>query len=620
MRQRSGKRMLSATLVKAVLVVTGIFFAASSQARSGATLHVDIAHILQAEQLTGATWSLVTPEHGILTGAAGLKNANGAASMTPAARVHVGSVAKAVLAIGVLRLATTGQLSLDAEVSRVLPSLSFDNPWQATHPVRIRHLLEHTAGLENFRFSQVFSLRPQADTPLVQALAPSSFVVRTRPGDRFAYSNTSYQMLGMIIEAVTGARYERYLDAALLRPLGMHESTFTLTVQDGPGADPLLAMGHFENAAAHPSVPTYIRPATQFTTTAADMGRFASFLMSDGRIGGKPFIAPEWMALLSGARDTEAALAGLPGGHGLVLSTRDRHGAVGHCHPGNTVGFWAMLCVYPEQQKAYFVAVNADVEGADYDRLNKALAGALALAQPRPKQQPPVRSPAPASMGTWDGIYVPAWHAVARLAWLDTVFNAVDVGWDGERLHLAPLQGKTQALRPVGGMLFQADGRLQPSHVLFVSSEDERILSDGLRNHRKMPLASMLWLWASTALGLAGLLYVLVRGLWLLARGRLRRSSTLALPLAGMLTLLLPIPFFLTQSFLQLGDLTAASGLLALATCLLPLGMAYGLAMLVLARRPGLKHPAFDCAALLAVTQWLIVLAVWGMIPFMLWR
>lgn len=579
------------------------------------TLHAEMAKQLQSEKLNGAVWSLVTPDAGILTGAAGTKHAGTGQAMTSTTRVHVGSVAKTVLAIGVLRLVSTGKLTLDTEVATLLPALRLNNPWQSTDPIRVRHLLEHTAGVENFRFYQIFTLRARADTPLAAALPDAPLTVSSRPGARFAYSNMGYHLLGMVIEAVTRQRYERYLDAELLYPLAMADSTFAYTVQTGPGADPHLAMGHFDNDVAHPAVPVYLRPPVQFTTTAADMGRFAQFLMSDGSIDGRPFIAPALLALLSGGHGTDAVRAGLPVGHGLALSTRDRHQAIGDCHPGTSVGFRAMFCIYPQERKAFFVAVNADVEEADYDKLNKSLMAALEL--PRPGARNTV-SPAPAGMNEWDGVYVPAWHAVASLAWVDTVFNAVRVRWDGAQIQLAPLQGKPSSLRPAGGMLFQAGGRIEPSHVLYLV-DGERMISDGLRTYRKEPSAKMLWLWTSAVLGIAGLLYVLLRGLWLLGRGRLRSTSTLAWPLASALMLFVPIPFFYSQPFLQMGDLTVASGSLAFASCMLAPGVAYGLFRLLTPAKT-VRHPAFDCAALLAVVQWTIVLAAWGMLPFVMWR
>lgn len=603
-------------LVRIATVLTLCAFCMTSAAAAGKHVQDDITQALRTEQLPGAVWTLVTPEHGTTIGAAGVANRASGAPMKPNTRVHVGSVTKTVLAMGVLRLVTTGKLSLDTEVAAVLPALRFDNPWQATDPVRVRHLLAHSAGLENFRISQAFSLRAGPDTPLADALRPSSLVVRSRPGERYVYSSTGYQLLGMIIEAVTKRRYERYLDDELLRPLGMNDSSFAFATQAGPHADTRLAMGHFENGVTQPAISQPLRAADQFTTTAADMGRFAAFLIGQGEVDGRSFIAPRLMAMLEGGHGTEAARAGLPVGHGLALATRDRHGVVGACHPGTSVGFRGMLCIYREQRKAFFVAANADVETADYDHLNRILVKALDLSAPQPA---PTGLPLPASLAEWDGLYVPAWHAVSSLAWLDTVFNVARVQWDGQRLRFAPLQAKTLALQPVGGGLLRAGGRVQPSHVLLVSGDGERILSDGLRNYRRVSPIGMLGLWASAACGAAGLAWVLCRGAWLLLRRRLRIGHPLALPFAALLALGLPVPFFLTQSFLHLGDFTPASALLALGTCFLPLAATYGVVRLFVTGRAGMRHALSDAAALVALTQWLLVLLAWGMLPVLLW-
>src|SRR5690606_13076553 len=122
-------------------------------------------------------------------------------------------------------------------------------------------------------------------------------------------------------------------------PIGMHQSTFRFVSQEGPHADARLAMGHFEDAVTQTAVPLYLRPAGQFTTTASDMGIFARFLMGNGEIEGQPFIASHLLRAMGRPTTTEAAAAGLTdAGYGLGLNSRDRHGVVGNCHTGTTVG------------------------------------------------------------------------------------------------------------------------------------------------------------------------------------------------------------------------------------------------------------------------------------------
>ena len=599
-------------------LVTAILVALSMPLRgwAAAPLATEIQRTLQQEQLTGAVWATVTPEGGARTGAAGLADAGSGAAMRADQRVQVGSVAKPLVAVAVLRLITEDKLSLDTPVATLLPALTFNNRWEDTDPVRVRHLLSHTAGLENFRLWHVFSLTATADTPLGAAFTGADaalLTVQSRPGSRFAYSNISYGLLGMVIEAVSGQRYDRYLDTQLLKPLGMRDSTFGFVTQTGPGADPRLTMGHFEHGVTQAATPNYLPSAAQLTTTAADMASFAAFLMGDGGIDGKPFIDPRLMAQLGTPAGTEAVRAGLTTGHGHALVGRDRHGQLGYCHPGTTVGFNAMLCVYPARHKAFFVAVNTDSETADYDRFTRLLIDALEL----PPAAPVVQRAAPAGdIGAWPGIYVPAMHKISNLAWTDIVFNFVRVSWDGGTLRLAPFQGKPTVLTPTGGRLFTQAGRLDNTHVLLIGDDGQRIVSDGIRNYAKANMALFAGLWASLAAGLLGLAYVVTIGSWRLLRARPRTRGPLFAPLMGVLALALPAPLFYLQSFMRMGELTLASATLAVVTAALPLTLAAGLAR---QWRGGSGNVA-DTVALIAALQCTLVLAAWGMLPLMLWK
>ena len=588
-----------------------------------AILEADFAAGLKDEGLAGAVWSEVLPDGKVRTGAAGLRDVAAKASMQADTRVQVGSVAKVMLALGVLRLISEDRLTLDTPVQQVLPELALRNPWLASDPVRIRHLLAHTAGLDNVRLWQAFSGKPQPDTPLAEAFDGGGLLrVRTRPGTRYAYSNMGYGVLGMVIERVTGQPYERYLDAQLLQPLGMADSTFgfvtQMSTQTGAQRNPRLAMGHVEHGVAQAAVPQYLRPAGQFTTTAADMARLAQFLLGDGKLKGAQFIDLALMGALSEPAGTDAAQAGLETGHGLALAVRDRHNVVGACHPGTTAGFRAMLCIYPEQGSAFFVAFNTDAEGADYERFNRLLLRDLDV---------PLRAPAPRgtpapTVENWQGVYVPSPSAMASMAWVDAVFGFTRLKWDGESLFLIPFQGEPKELEPVGGFLFRASDRSTPSHVL-MQEEGRHVLSDGLRSYERASMLRMLVLWGSLALGVAGLLYVLLVGVYRAARRSLGRADHLFAPVLSLLGLLLPLPFLYFQSFLRLGDVTIASVLLALATGALPLAMAFGLARCWRSRGTAAEYGTlakWDWVALLAALQLLLVLAWWGLLPLRLWH
>lgn len=568
-------------------------------------LSQDIATLLRKQELQGAVWTTLDKE-----GAAGVSNARTGTPMQVAQRVQIGSIAKTVLALGVLRLVSEGRLSLDAPVAGVLPGIRFDNPWESSDPVRVRHLLDHTAGLDDARLWHVFSMRAAANGALAAAFPAGAGVlgVRQRPGTRFSYSNIGYTLLGMVIEAVAGQAYEPYLDRVLLAPLGMHDSSFSFVTQAG---DRRLAMGHFEDGVTQPAVPSWVRPAGQFTTTAADMARLARFLMSDGRLAGKSFIDAALLRQMGEPAGTEAARAGLRVGYGLGLRRVDRHGVLAKCHGGNTVGFRAMLCLFPDTQQAFFIAINADSETADYARFDALLIRSLMPAVP-----PQAPAPAPHfASEPWAGWFVAAPNRFDSFRFIDTVFNPVRVSAEGQSLELVSLQSDAVTLRHAGGGLFRAPGKRIASHALTMSSEGKPVISTGTQSYEQVSLCYLLPLWISVGAGMAGLAYIVLMPPLRLARRRLSRRDPLLVPFAGALGLMLPTPFFYQQSYLQMGDLTVASGLLAAASAALPVAMLAGICIAL--RRAIVVRT--DIIAMLAVLQFSLVLAYWGLLPLRLW-
>jgi CubicO group peptidase (beta-lactamase class C family) len=516
------------------------------------SLAARLDRMLHEERLVGMTWALVWPDS-TRVGAAGRFDAPSGTVLLPQHRMQVGSVTKTLIATGILRLVTEGRLSLDQPVANLLPSVSFENPWDGTDPVRVRHLLDHTAGLDDARFWQVFSLKPLPESPLEEGIE-APLQVRIRPGTRMSYSNTGFTVAAMLIEAVTGERYEAWLDRNLLAPLGMTRSTFAYVTQS---ADTTLAMGHFENGRTQESVPTWLRPAGQFTTTASDMAALARFLMSDGSVGGAPFIDPTLLRAMGHSAGTEAREAGLQAGYALGLSTFDRYGARGLCHAGSTVGYRAMLCLFPETGHAFFSSHNADAEGAGYGRFDSLLVRELGI--PHASESAPSTA---ADLNRWAGWYVRAPSRFAAFAWMDLVLGFATLRPDVETLVFTPFQGQRRVLHPVGAGLLRADGRGSASHVVYPANGTEAI-SDGLSTWERISLARLLAYWVSLALGLLGLAWILGAGIVRLVRRALGPRDPAFVPFLAVLALALPIPFLARQSFLALGDFTLGSALLA---------------------------------------------------------
>jgi hypothetical protein len=273
-----------------------------------------------------------------------------------------------------------------------------------------------------------------------------------------------------------------------------------------------------------------------------------------------------------------------------------------------------MLCLFPNEQKAFFVAVNTDSETADYESFEAALIRSLNLATPA---RPPPAAPSP-QLADWDGIYTPAPSRFEAYALLDALFGFVRVSWTGSHLRLTTLQAGSKELLPVGGLLFRAADRVSASHALLGSREGQKILSTGSQSYARTPMAKLIALWLAAIGGALGFVLILGLGLWRLARRQLSRSDPILAPFLASAALVASIPLFALQPFLAIGDATLASVWLAAASALLPFAALAGLVMQ--GRRRKLDGLAIVAVmAMLGILQWTVVLAAWHLWPVVLW-
>ena len=600
-------------MIKPVILILLLFLSSISVAQDNETLDGKLKKAVTNENLTGAVWSTISDDI-ITTGAIGLKNADTKEILENDDRVLIGSVTKTLIATAILRLASQGKLDIDSPVHKILPKILFDNPWRENNPVTIRDLLNHTSGIEDARFWQVFSTESTSTTPLEYIFSknPSVLKVRTIPGTRFSYSNMGYSFLGLIIEKITQEPYENYLDKNLLVPLGMNSSTFQFTTQKGENVDQHLAMGHFDNGTTQENITMFLRPAGQFTTTAKDMALLAKFLMSDGVINEKSFIDKELLNQMGNPISTESYKNGLTSGYQFGLSYRDRYGVVGKFHRGNTIGYRATFYLFPEQKKGFFISYNTDSETANYENFNSIFINYLGINKP---QKLKVKNNLPSNIKDFYGYYKMNPVRFEMFAYLDLLFNSIKVEQENNKLILQSIQNETYSLLPVGSNLFRKEDRVKPSHVLY-KNDTTPMISDGLVTYEKVSLFYLGLMWLSLILGLVGIIIILFRGFYLLFQKQLfNHNQTITLPFLSIIGLLIPFPFLLNQSFLNLGDFTFANILLAIATGFSPLAMIFGIRKIWKN-----KTLTIDTIGTLFILQWTLVLIYWGIFPFRLWH
>lgn len=596
-----------------------IFFLASfSCAQTKEKLKESIHKLQTKQKLTGAVWATVSDEGKVSIDAVGYKNAQTKEFLSPSDKVHVGSVSKTILAAGFLRMATLGLLNFDDPVQKYLPNLQFKNQWNTTNPLTIRHLLDHTSGLTDVKLWHVFSTTATPDTPLeiVYLKSPEILSVHSKPGSVYSYSNLGYTILGIIIEKITRTRYEKYLDDNLLKPLGMTNSSFHFVTQTGKYADKNLAFGHFDDGEPVSALPMYLRPAGQFTTTAEDMGKFLYFMMSDGIINGKVFIKSEFLSAVGKQKQTDAYKNGIPFGDALGAYSRDRYGVVGIAKNGNTLGFSAMIYLFPNEKKAFFIAHNMDSETANYDLFNETLVKHLGLAT---QQFITKKQIVESEINDWKGYYVPIITKVEPFGLLDNIFAYTQVEISTNGALLMPFQGKIKTLIYQGNYLFSMKDRTNISHSFYKSDDENLLITDGVKTMKKISGLKILGIASSLLIGLLGLLYLFITSCkYFIKYKRSFINQPIFWVFIAILTLLFSFVFIANQSFMNIGDATIGNIVLAFGSIILP---ALVITTLILTVKTQKQYSqTLNFWATIFVLQFCILLIVNKLLPIIMWK
>lgn len=210
-------RTIIQTVFLGVYIVTGIFNVSYGQAKVD-KLDKLISTYAEYGKFNG---SVLVAEKGnvIYKKGFGLADREWNVPNQPDTKHRLGSITKQFTAMAILQLVEKGKLKLDVPISAYLP----DYPKKNGDVITIHHLLTHSSGIPNVTsfpgFSKNISRNAYSPVELVKLFADST--LQFKPGEKFAYSNSGYMLLGYIIEKVTGKRYEQVLQENIFTPLMM---------------------------------------------------------------------------------------------------------------------------------------------------------------------------------------------------------------------------------------------------------------------------------------------------------------------------------------------------------------------------------------------------------------
>jgi CubicO group peptidase (beta-lactamase class C family) len=598
-------------------------------AQTIAELQQQLEKILKDTHTPGMSVAIVRKDGPEWTAGLGKSDVAADRATTPETQFRIGSTSKAFASLSIVKLANEGKLSLEDPVRKLVPEVWFENQWEATDPVRVVDLLEHTTGWDDLHLREYAK-----DAPPTMGLREAfdydhhSRISRWRPGTRMSYCNTGPAVAAYIVEKITSQRFEDYVTKNFFDPIGMKTATYF-----PPSTPTLTSLYHPDGKTPYPYWNVIYRPAGSINASAKDMAAYVQFYLNRGTVNGAQVMPAASIDRMEVPTRTWAAKDGLKTGYGLSNYWSIHDGFVYHGHNGGVAGGLTDMSYLTDYGVGYFYSINAG-NGDAFGKIGKAIRAYIT----RDLQKPalPAVAALPANPCDYAGWYQADSPRSDMAHFIDRLVGIARVRFEDGKLLLTSLGERNQVFVPVTGMQF----RLVPKkglpdpvptvELLTLNAEGRFIQIGGGTTMKRVPAWLAVTEIVLTAWFVLSVVSVLIYApFWILGglskkRRRPAERGMRLWPLVAVLSLVAAIVIFMLVSndpISLLGNLTVWSAAFFLATVAFALAsLASGLALWRVPKQEVRSRVRWYS---MAVTLTLLIatayFAFWGVIGFRTW-
>jgi CubicO group peptidase (beta-lactamase class C family) len=321
---------------RAVLLATLLFSGGARAADPFAAVPAALQPFVASNEISGAVSLVATKDRVLHLAAVGQSDLASGRKLKTDDIFWIASMSKPITAVAAALLVDEGKLSFDDPVEKYLPE--FHDLWvageqssqqrtlvRAARPITVRDLVTHTSGLGEYRVTDPhWTLAAMSK---VLAREP----LRFQPGTRWSYSTAGLDVVGRVVEVVSGMPYDRFLQSRLFDPLGMKNTTFWIS----PAQKKRFVQPYIRNAQTGKLQPTPIdymyggavtdprRPplgGAGLFSTAEDVTKFYQMMLNHGAANGRQILKPETVAEMTRKQTGDLkARAGMPWGLGFCV-------------------------------------------------------------------------------------------------------------------------------------------------------------------------------------------------------------------------------------------------------------------------------------------------------------
>ncbi|HEU0303040.1 MAG TPA: serine hydrolase domain-containing protein [Gaiellaceae bacterium] len=396
---------------------------ASAAADKGAEYEAKAASFVKENRLPGAAVGVVHEGKLVWSKGIGFADLRTKRRSTPKTLYRIASITKTFTAAAIMQLRDAGKLDLDDRAVEHIPELSAASG--SLDQLTIRRMLSHESGLQSEPPGTDWT-RVEYESDPVQTLARAADISTTvPPSTQWKYSNLAYQLLGEIVQRVSGVPYQRYVRTKLLSPLKMTATSFDplpprLRARKATGYEPRFLSDELEVA---PRDHEIFGAEGGLWSCVEDLARWLSCQFDP-----KPILSEETAREMHKPRylvDPEWTRAWAIGWY-----ARRRENAVWIMHSGGHYGFITNACFDPKEKVGAIALLNGfgDATGLAMDLGTIARDAVKAAA---PAIEPPKKLPR--KWRDFVGLYVMKHFGdVVRVEWKDgklTLIDPTDPTW-----------------------------------------------------------------------------------------------------------------------------------------------------------------------------------------------
>lgn len=400
---------------------------------------------------------------------------------------RMGSITKTFTSMAILALVAEGKIKLSDELKKIAPEIPFENSWEVTNPVRVIHLLEHTAGFDDLHFKAIYNPY-NYDLSILDAVKinSNSLKCRWQPGERYSYANPDYTILGYLIEKYSGLPWNEYIKEKLLLPLGMTNTNFELRIPLNGSYATAYKLRENRNIEI-PFYAMYDGASGSLNSCSEDMAKFVQFFLNDWKINGIPWLPVSVLNDMETGSSSLAALNGMKDCYGMgIAPTAFDAKAIFYGHNGGFPGFLSKFAYNRELGIGYAISNNNET---DNTKIVKILTDFLTQNQSFQKQNSQKINIE--SMKPYFGYYQFKSPRYELLGFIESLFSVYTIKPLNSELLEVNLFGERDTLIYVGDNKFRKKNFSTATSLFITNEHGEKIL---IRDSEYYQKVNFLWL------------------------------------------------------------------------------------------------------------------------------